>query len=122
MSFLVATTVVASRPPERWPTGTLHACAKNIAVMPIQQFQISIYDFVINPIWRKQTCFDNQIIFPCFPNNFGQQKLRPPKIWVWKVWSKSGQQKLRLFRYGQMPPVHMYVTETRFKVLSKSNQ
>ena len=27
MLFLVATNVVASRPPERRPTGTLHACA-----------------------------------------------------------------------------------------------
>ena len=27
MSFLVATNVVASRPPERQPTGTPHACA-----------------------------------------------------------------------------------------------
>ena len=29
MTFIVATNVVASRPPERWPTGTPHACAKN---------------------------------------------------------------------------------------------
>ena len=29
MSFLVATNVVASRPPERQPTGTPHARAKN---------------------------------------------------------------------------------------------
>ena len=30
MSFLVATNVIASRPPERQPTGTPHACAKSI--------------------------------------------------------------------------------------------
>ena len=28
MLFLVATNVIASRQPERWPTGTPHACAK----------------------------------------------------------------------------------------------
>ena len=28
MTFKVATNVIASRPPERRPTGTLHACAK----------------------------------------------------------------------------------------------
>ena len=27
MMFIVATNVVTSRPPERWPTGTPHACA-----------------------------------------------------------------------------------------------
>ena len=30
MTFIVATNVVASRPPERRPTGTSHACAKNL--------------------------------------------------------------------------------------------
>ena len=28
MTFIVATNVIASRPPERRPTGTPHACAK----------------------------------------------------------------------------------------------
>ena len=32
MSFLVATNVVASRPPERWPTGTPHARANWVKV------------------------------------------------------------------------------------------
>ena len=32
MTFIVATNVIASRPPERRPTGTLHARAKNAEV------------------------------------------------------------------------------------------
>ena len=30
MTFIVATNVIASRPPERQPTGTLHARAKSL--------------------------------------------------------------------------------------------
>ena len=37
MTFIVATNVVASRPPERRPTGTPHARAKKIG--PIENFQ-----------------------------------------------------------------------------------
>ena len=32
MLFLVATNVIASRPPERRPTGTLHACANTLKI------------------------------------------------------------------------------------------
>ena len=37
MSFLVATNVVASRPPERRPTGTPHARAKILSVALLSQ-------------------------------------------------------------------------------------
>ena len=33
MTFIVATNVIASRPPECRPTGTLHACAKRMAFL-----------------------------------------------------------------------------------------
>ena len=32
--FIVATNVIASRPPERRPTGTPHACAKIMLFVP----------------------------------------------------------------------------------------
>jgi len=35
MTFIVATNVIASRPPERRPTGTPHARAKNIVISDI---------------------------------------------------------------------------------------
>ena len=38
MSFLVATNVVASRPPERRPTGTLHARANIFSWLPFSVF------------------------------------------------------------------------------------
>ena len=33
MTFIVATNVIASRPPERRPTGTLHARAKSLQLI-----------------------------------------------------------------------------------------
>ena len=39
MSFLVATNVIASRPPERRPTGTPHARANCIATTSFKQIR-----------------------------------------------------------------------------------
>ena len=43
MLFLVATNVVACRPPERRPTGTLHARAKMIIILCIKNYK-AIFD------------------------------------------------------------------------------
>ena len=53
MTFIVATNVIASRPPERRPTGTPHACAnlKTETPLGIQNFQIEIGKISGSPLW-----------------------------------------------------------------------
>ena len=43
MTFIVATNVVASRPPERQPTGTPHACANMKTTYRIKKMVVNYF-------------------------------------------------------------------------------
>ena len=65
----------------------------------------------VGEIFLIQTIFDTkdflvQKMFGYWQKKFGPEKSRPPK-----VWSKLGQQQLRLCLYGQMSPGHMFLEQ-----------
>ena len=41
-TFIVATNVVASQPPERWPTVTPHACAKSQLLLQPTEVELGL--------------------------------------------------------------------------------
>ena len=67
MSFLVATNIVASRAPKRWPTGTPHARAKITSRMfGLTKRLIEAQAFTLQTnVWIMYPCLHGILILDC---------------------------------------------------------